>query len=303
MDGLILHAYDASPFTQKALKMLAIKGVRYGFVETPMIAPKPDLEVFTGGYRGTPVLQDGADIYVDNARIAAALDAHAADPRLTGDAVDDAAAVLWGEQFFEAGLHMAIDAFAQDWEPAFTEDRKAVFARLDFDSVRAQSDEARSLLRVHATRVDDQLADGRNFLRGKTVSLTDLHAWAVFWFARAAFPECEALLGDLVWLPEWETRVAALGEGDRHQSDADAAQTLARACEPTASLSIDTEDPLGLHGGQRVAVSPTFSDRGTSHGTLAGLDANQIVIAVSNDTVGTVHVHFPRQGYRVERAG
>ncbi len=302
MDGLILHAYDASPFTQKALKMLAIKGVRYGFVETPMIAPKPELEVFTGGYRGTPVLQDGADIYVDNVRIAAALDAYAADPPLTGDAVDDAAAVLWGEQFFEAGLHMAIDAFSEDWEPAFTKDRKAVFARLDFETVREKSDQARALLRVHATRVDRQLSDGRAFLRGKAVSMTDLHAWAVFWFARAAFPESGKLLGDLMWLPEWEARVAVHGEGTRQHSDADAAQNLARACEPTAPLSIDTEDPLGLHGGQAVTVAPTFSDRGTSHGTLAGLDAEQIVIAVTNDTVGTVHVHFPRLGYRVERA-
>ena len=234
-------------------------------------------------------------------RIAAALDAYAADPPLTGDAVDDAAAVLWGEQFFEAGLHMAIDAFSEDWEPAFTKDRKAVFARLDFEPVREKSDQARALLRLHATRVERQLSDGRAFLRGKAVSMTDLHAWAVFWFARAAFPESGKLLGDLMWLPEWEARVAVHGEGTRQHSDADAAQNLARACEPTAPLSIDTEDPLGLHGGQAVTVAPTFSDRGTSHGTLAGLDAEQIVIAVTNDTVGTVHVHFPRLGYRVER--
>ncbi|MEL7374786.1 MAG: glutathione S-transferase family protein, partial [Pseudomonadota bacterium] len=102
--------------------------------------------------------------------------------------------------------------------------------------------------------------------------------------------------------PEWEARVAALGEGMRQPSGADAAQSLAHACEPTAALSIDTEDPLGLHGGQAVTVAPTFSDRGTSYGTLAGLDADQIVIAVTNETVGTVHVHFPRLGYRVERA-
>ena len=301
MDGLVLHAYDASPFTQKALKMLAIKGASYDFVETPMIAPKPNLEVLTGGYRGTPVLQDGADIYVDNARIAAALDSRERATRLKGDAVDDAAAVLWGEHFFEAGLHMAIGAFSDDWEMAFTKDRKVVFARLDFDSVKERGEEARSLLRVHATHVDDQLADGRSFLRGDAVSLSDLHAWAVFWFARAAFPECAELLGRLVWLPEWEARVTAFGEGARNVIDAAAAHEIARANEPTAALSVDTDDPLGLHGGQYVNVSATTSDRGTSYGTLAGLDPYQIVIAVTNDTVGTVHVHFPRLGYRVEK--
>ena len=302
MDGLVLHAYDASPFTQKALKMLAIKGLACAFAETPMIAPKPDLVALTGGYRGTPVLQHGADVFVDNARIAAALDALAPEPPLGGDAVDDAAAVLWGEQFFEAGLHMAIEAFSKDWEPEFTKDREAVFARLDFDAVRSRSDEACALLRVHATRVDRQLGDGRAFLRGDAVSLTDLHAWAVFWFARAAFPRCAELLGDLGRLPAWEARVAAFGEGERTPIDAADAHARAKETEPTAAISIDTRDPLGLHGGATVTVSATTSDRGTSRGTLAGLDADQIVIAVGNDAVGTVHVHFPRLGYRVEAA-
>ena len=48
-------------------------------------------------------------------------------------------------------------------------------------------------------------------------------------------------------------------------------------------------------------VSATTSDRGTSYGSLAGLDADQIVIAVTNDAVGTVHVHFPRLGYRIAK--
>ena len=54
-DDLILHHYDASPFTQKTLRMLGIKAAQWYSVETPMILPKPDLITLTGGYRGTPV--------------------------------------------------------------------------------------------------------------------------------------------------------------------------------------------------------------------------------------------------------
>ena len=71
---IILHQYDISPFSQKAQKMLALKGLSWTSVEMPMIAPKPDVEALTGGYRGTPVLQMGADVFVDNWMIARALD-------------------------------------------------------------------------------------------------------------------------------------------------------------------------------------------------------------------------------------
>ena len=61
---IILHQYDISPFSQKAQKMLALKGLSWTSVEMPMIAPKPHVEALTGGYRGTPVLQMGADVFL-----------------------------------------------------------------------------------------------------------------------------------------------------------------------------------------------------------------------------------------------
>jgi glutathione S-transferase len=71
---LILHQYDISPFSQKAQKMMGLKGLSWQSVEMPMIAPKPDVEALTGGYRGTPVLQIGRDVFIDNWMIARALD-------------------------------------------------------------------------------------------------------------------------------------------------------------------------------------------------------------------------------------
>lgn len=43
-------------------------------VEIPVIMPKPDLMALTGGYRKTPVLQVGADIYCDTALICRLID-------------------------------------------------------------------------------------------------------------------------------------------------------------------------------------------------------------------------------------
>jgi glutathione S-transferase len=46
-------------------------------VEIPVIMPKPDLTALTGGYRKTPVLQIGADIYCDSQLIMRELEAAA----------------------------------------------------------------------------------------------------------------------------------------------------------------------------------------------------------------------------------
>ena len=48
----------------------------------PPVLPKPDVIALTGGYRKTPVLQIGSDIYCDTALIARLLEALQSAPTL-----------------------------------------------------------------------------------------------------------------------------------------------------------------------------------------------------------------------------
>jgi glutathione S-transferase len=66
MTDIILHHYETSPYSEKVRLGLGLKGLTWGSVEIPVIMPKPDLTALTGGYRKTPVLQIGADIYCDS---------------------------------------------------------------------------------------------------------------------------------------------------------------------------------------------------------------------------------------------
>lgn len=79
MADIILHQYATSPFSEKVRLLLGAKGLAWHAVEIPAILPKPDLLALTGGYRRTPVLQVGADIYCDTALICEVLDALAPD--------------------------------------------------------------------------------------------------------------------------------------------------------------------------------------------------------------------------------
>ncbi|MCL6469523.1 MAG: glutathione S-transferase N-terminal domain-containing protein, partial [Ralstonia sp.] len=73
MTDLILHHYATSPFSEKVRLILGYKDQPWKSVTVPPILPKPDVMPLTGGYRRTPFLQIGADIYCDTALIAQTL--------------------------------------------------------------------------------------------------------------------------------------------------------------------------------------------------------------------------------------
>src|SRR5271167_1113817 len=79
---LILHHYPGSPFAEKIRLILGFKGLHWSSVIIPNIMPKPDVVALTGGYRKTPILQLGADIYCDTALIAEVVDSLAVEPPL-----------------------------------------------------------------------------------------------------------------------------------------------------------------------------------------------------------------------------
>jgi len=300
-EQLILHSYDASPFTQKTLRMLGLKGLSWSWVEMPMILPKPDLVALTGGYRGTPVLQIGADIFVDNQRIAMELEKRFPEPSLFpfGNQGLGQAMVIWANAFFRAGLHMAIGLQSADWPEEFLADRKALFDDLDFDAISAEIDQARSQLCALAGQLNSQLSDGRLFLEGDKPSLADIHAFSVPWFARPAMPEVNELLQPFIHLPAWEARIAELGEGQREPVPAAQAHAVAKSSVSKTRAGVDSNEAQGLKVGQSVMVEPDDARRGSVAGTIVTASPNEIAIRHENDSVGEVVVHFPRLGYRV----
>src|SRR5688572_29497911 len=82
MSECILHHYDGSPYAHKVRLIFGLKRLAWRSVIIPMIMPKPDLMPLTGGYRRTPVLQIGADIYCDTHLIALELERRFPHPTL-----------------------------------------------------------------------------------------------------------------------------------------------------------------------------------------------------------------------------
>ncbi|MEO1358760.1 MAG: glutathione S-transferase N-terminal domain-containing protein, partial [Pseudomonadota bacterium] len=81
--SIILHQFDRSPYSEKIRLALRMKNLGWAAVEIPSIMPKPDLMPLTGGYRRTPVMQIGADIFCDTSIMLTELEKRFQIPALT----------------------------------------------------------------------------------------------------------------------------------------------------------------------------------------------------------------------------
>src|SRR5438270_14025640 len=95
---IILHHFEASPFSEKVRFVFGLKNIEWTSVLISRIMPKPDLMPLTGGYRKTPVMQIGADIYCDTQRILRELDARHPEPPLNPHPGVSDALAWWAEK-------------------------------------------------------------------------------------------------------------------------------------------------------------------------------------------------------------
>src|SRR3954451_25219238 len=98
MTDIILHHYDTSPYSEKVRLGFGLKGLAWASVELPQIMPKPNLTALTGGYRKTPVLQIGADIYCDSQLIMRELERQYPTPSFYPAGHGAADALAWGAE-------------------------------------------------------------------------------------------------------------------------------------------------------------------------------------------------------------
>jgi glutathione S-transferase len=304
MPELILHHFDWSPFAEKARLALGLKGLAWRSVQIPMILPRPDLMPLTGGYRKTPTLQIGADVYCDTRLIACELERRFPSPTLFPDGDRGLALALshWSDTaLFEpgAGLSMGMN---KEVPEAVVADRKAFFNFMNFDRLEADTPHLLSQLRSNADLLEQQLADGREFLLGERPGWADITGYFPVWMTRTFIPVAAELLRPFARLAAWEDRVRAIGHGTRTELDSQAALDIARASTPAPGRGVDPADPLQLRAGERVNVSPDDYGKVPVVGELVTLELHEVGVRRDDPRVGAVVTHFPRIGYRVERA-
>lgn len=307
MSELIFHHYDFSNFSEKIRLVFGLKDLNWHSVTIPAYLPKPDYLPLTAGYRRTPALQIGADVYCDTALIAEVLDALYPEPTLyPGERPSRARAVAlaliqWAEitvmrptALYISGLH------AEKFPEAFHADRAKLHGKPQpsVEQVKRSAEKYRSEVLTHLETLNDLLDNNSQYVGGAHPGLADFSLYEIPWFlhtigGKGEVPEA------LVHLHQWQQRIADIGHGRASEMSATRALEIAAANEPEPLEPPDAEADVAP--GTPVEVT-TFDQHTPARGELVQLQRRRITIRTTNPRTGTVHVHFPRLGYRLKTA-
>jgi glutathione S-transferase len=306
MTQLILHHYLGSPFAEKIRLILGFKGLHWSSVIIPNVMPKPDVIALTGGYRKTPVLQIGADIYCDTSLIADVIEAQAPQPSLYPSGIAGASRILaqWADSTLfwtmipytlqPAGAAHMFAGMPAEAVKAFNDDR-AVF-RANMPRMRAA--DATAAFSLYLERLTGMLGK-QHFFFGSAASIADFSIYHNLWFVMRGGPVAK-ILDAFPTLQVWRERMAAFGHGTSEALTSGAAIAIARnaaAVAPAGAL-LDTH---GIAIGERVTVAATDTGVDPIEGTLCAAGSDRVSIMREDPRAGKVTVHFPRIGFEMRR--
>ena len=196
MSDLILHHFDSSPFAEKVRLVLGYKNLAWRSVHVPIVLPKPDVVALTGGYRRTPVLQIGADIYCDTALACRVIDGIAPQPALYPPAVGGLQHLVaqWADStlFWTAipytSQPAALAYIFPDATPEFLKALMADRAAMTAGMRRVTTRDATAQLGSYFAWLESLLAPGQKFLLGDAPCIADFSVAQSLWFIHPRRP-------------------------------------------------------------------------------------------------------------------
>ena len=309
MSELILHHYPTSPFSEKARLLLGFKGLSWRSVTISPVMPKPDLTALTGGYRKTPVLQVGADVYCDTALIARRLEQEKALPAFFPEGQEMIAATFaaWADSvvfqhavslvFQPESIAVRFGTMPPEAIKAFIADRTGLFS--GGSATRLSAEQARHQWPTIMARLEQQLQrEQGDFLLGEP-SIADFALAHALWFLKAT-PVTSPLVDAYPAVSAWLGRVLGFGHGAFSEMTSIEALEIARNATPAALPDEQFDEPNGFQAGQQVVIAATDYGVDPVAGELLFAGCEELIVRREDERGGVVHVHFPRFGFRIE---
>jgi glutathione S-transferase len=284
----------------------------------PAIMPKPDVLALTGGYRKTPFMQIGADIYCDSALICDVLEKIQPSPTLYPEHQKGAARIIaqWADtalfwaamgynfspagsaQMFGIDSPQATEAIAN--AKMFAEDR----AKMRSGMPRIPAADAAASYKSYLRRIANML-DEHPFLMGDQPCIADFAVYHPLWFTLNRTSVMAGIFDATPNVLTWMDRMAAIGHAQSSKlsaidSIAICANNTPAAIENKSTNSI-FQDGHGIPLGSLVTVASESFGPETTEGELVAATRMHYTLRRQDERVGEVHVHFPRIGFVLKK--
>ena len=309
MPELILHHYPTSPFSEKIRLIMGYKHLAWKSVIIPAIMPKDDVLALTGGYRKTPFLQIGNDIYCDSALIGDVLEHVQPTPTLYPESDKGLSRIVaqwadttlfWAAMAYNLQPKGAAAMFAgapPEAAKAFGADRAAMSAGMS----RLRPADATGAYKSYLRRIASML-DGQDFVLGNTPSVADFACYHPLWFTVKRVPVLADILNATPAVLAWMDRLAAIGHGKMEKMSAtDSIAACAANTPSTAPFGHDSDeifrDEHGIALGSQVTIAAEVFGQELTAGELVASTRTRLTLKRVDERAGTVQVHFPRVGY------
>ncbi len=318
MSDIILHHYPTSPFSEKVRLVLGYKNLSWQSVVIPMIMPKPDVLALTGGYRKTPFMQIGADIYCDSALICDVLEKMQPEPTLYPEHQKGAARIIaqWADttlfwaamaynfspagsaQMFGIDSPQATEAIAN--AKMFAEDR----SKMRLGMPRLPAADAAASYKSYLRRIANMLEE-QPFLMGKQPCIADFAVYHPLWFTRHRTSVMAGIFDATPNVLVWMDRMAAIGHATSRKLNAiDSIAISTNNTPATIQNSIKNsmfQDEHGIALGSIVTIASESFGPEPTEGELVAATRMHYTLRRHDDRAGTVHVHFPRIGFILKK--
>ena len=305
MSDLILHHYWPSPFAHKIRLALGLVDTSWKSVEIPRVPPKPLLMPLTAGYRRTPVLQNGADIYCDTQNIVRAISELTATSSLlpTRQRGQIMAFTDWVDgTVFNLAARVILTSALDTAPPEFIQDRGGLYFGPNWtpEGLKAQLPGVIRQLAAHLDSINQGLPDTGGYLT-ESLSYADVSIAYVAWFIRGRWDVGPEFLSQFPSIERIERNVHEQST-DRHEElSAESALMMALQAESIAPRGVEAQIGSGLNEGMQVLIRPQAETSDPPIiGRLRYLDRVRVSIDHQDPQVGDVVVHLPVAGYQIQ---
>lgn len=301
----IFHHYPQSPIAEKIRITFGIMGMEWQSVQIPRIPPKPLLMPLTGGYRRTPVLQLGADIFCDSQVIAWQLglqNNNAPAYQLSNKSLELILGSFGEAILFSLSVRVVLTTSMGKAPEEFIKDRGSLYFEPGWTVEEMKNSLPSILLQLQAAfdLINHHLLENGPFINGDIPSYSDAVVQHCVWFL------CGRWEGGIDFIKPFDAvckqreAIASLGHGISHDISAEQALETATKNIPNAPMGINCKFTGGLRRGQRVKIRPNgrTSDPDVI-GALRYLDETVIIIDYEHEETGQVAIHFPVLGYQI----